>query len=286
MFCATVVVHGATIVTQNTRTLGEASSKLLSGLAVEGRKVFAASDAARILQRKGSDVRSLLSTLVKRRWLRRLEKGKYMVLPLEAGLEGQWTVHEFVIASHLISPGYVGYRSALNFYGYTEQVSRSVFIASTKRKRSVQLEGTTYRFVLLPPRKFFGFEPVVIDDTPVNVSTRPKTLVDCLDRPEYSGGVTEVAKALWLSRSEVAPIDVLKDAEVMGNKAVLQRLGYLLETLELAPSQVLDHVSQRVSGSYALLDPLGPRRGRHDSRWRIRVNIGPETLRNAATRQG
>lgn len=285
MFCDTIATWGVAIMPENIKTLGESSSRLLSQLAVEGRRIFTFSDAARILQRKGSDVRWLLSTLVKRRWLRRLEKGKYLVLPLEAGLEGQWAVHEFVIASHLIQPGYVGYRSTLNFYGYTEQVSRTVFIASTRRKRPVEIDGTTYRFVLLPPRKFFGYEPVLIDDVPVNVSTRAKTMVDCLDHVEYSGGITEVAKALWLSKEEVDPRDIVDGAVKMGNQAVVQRLGYLLETLELAPPALLESTRRHISGSYAVLDPLGPRRGRYDSRWRVRVNVKPEALRAAVALQ-
>lgn len=270
--------------TEGIRTLGDASSRLLSQLAVEGKRIFAFSDAARILRSKGSDVRWLLSRLVRRRWLRRLEKGKYLILPLEAGLEGQWAVHEFVIASHLIQPGYVGYRSALNFYGYTEQVSRTVFVASIRRKQPVQIDGTAYRFIFLSPKKFFGYSPVLIDDVPVNISNRTKTLVDCLDHVEYAGGIAEVAKGLWTSRDEVNPHQLVETAVKMNNRAILQRLGYLTETLEMAPRDFLESVRRRISGSYAVLDPLGPAGGRHDSRWRVRVNVHAQTLREAAVR--
>jgi len=270
--------------TETIRTLGVAGGRLLGQLAVEGRRIFAFADAARILRSKDSDVRSLLSRLVKRRWLRRLEKGKYLVLPLEAGLEGQWTVHEFVIAVHLVQPAYVGYRSALNFHGYTEQVSRTVFVATTRRKQPVQIDGVAYRFVYLSPRKFFGYSPLLIDDVPVNMSSRAKTLADCLDHVEYAGGITEVAKALWMSRQEVNPHHLVETAITMKNKAILQRLGYLMELLEMVPSEFLEYIRRRISGSYAVLDPLGPAGGRHNSKWRIRANADVQALRESVVR--
>ncbi len=268
--------------TENIKTLGGQSSRLLSQLVVEGRRLFTFADAARILGSKESDVRWLLSRLVKRRWLRRLEKGKYLVLPLEAGLEGQWTVHEFIIASHLIQPGYVGYRSALNYYGYTEQASRTVFVASPRRKQPVDIDGVTYRFVLLTPAKFFGYGSVLIDDAPVHISNRAKTLADCLDHVEYAGGIAEVAKALWLSRKEVNPHEFVEVAVRMNSRAILQRMGYLLEILGLAPSEFLESLRRRISRSYVVLDPLGPRGGRYDSRWKVRVNVDPRALRESA----
>lgn len=270
--------------TANIRTLGDASGRLLSQLAVEGKRIFAFADAARILRSKDTDVRWLLSRLVKRRWLRRLEKGKYLVLPLEAGLEGQWTVHEFVIAVHLVQPGYVGYRSALNFYGYTEQVSRTVFVATTKRKQPVQIDGVTYRFVFLSPGKFFGYSPLLIDDVPVNISNRAKTLADCLDHVDYAGGIVEVAKALWTSRQEVHPQHLVDTAIKMRNKAILQRLGYLMELLEMVPPEFLEDIRRHISGSYAVLDPLSPAGGRHISRWKIRANADVQALRESVVR--
>ncbi|MBU0617903.1 MAG: hypothetical protein KKI02_09315, partial [Planctomycetes bacterium] len=79
------------------------------------------------------------------------------ILPFEAGREREWTEHEFIIASYLIEPYYIGFRSALNYFGYTEQISRTVFIASTSRKLKslVEIWGVTYRFVLMSKRKFF-----------------------------------------------------------------------------------------------------------------------------------
>ena len=141
---------------KSVRTLGEAGSDLLTAITREGKKVFTYGEAAKAYGSDGSRLRNLLSTLVKRGWLRRIEKGKYLILPFEAGSEKEWTEHEFIIASYLIQPYYIGFRSALNYYGYTEQISRTVYIASPRRKLSSTLEisGVTYRFIYMSESKF------------------------------------------------------------------------------------------------------------------------------------
>src|SRR4030042_5949642 len=144
--------------TNNVRTLGKAGSGMLTEITRQGKRIFTYEDAVKAYGSSNRRLRELLSTLVKRGWLQRIEKGKYLLLPFEAGREREWTEHEFIIASYLIAPYYIGFRSALNYYGYTEQVSRTVFIASTHRKMKPELDisGVTYRFVHLTEGKFFG----------------------------------------------------------------------------------------------------------------------------------
>jgi predicted transcriptional regulator of viral defense system len=263
---------------QNIRTLGDTGSNLLTEMSRQGKRLFTFEDAAKVYGSDNSGLRELLSTLVKRSWLQRIEKGKYLILPFEAGREGEWTEHEFIIASYLIQPYYVGFRSALNYYGYTEQVSRTVFVASTRRKlrSTLEVSGVAYRFVYIPERKFFGVTEVILDGYRVNISDRERTIVDCLDRLEYCGGVVEVAKALSYARDELDFTKMAQYAQRNGNRAVSQRLGYLLETLGFGTDEAVARLRENLSRSYAPLDTLAERKGRHIQRWKVVVNV-PDT---------
>lgn len=265
---------------KNMRTLGRAGSTLLTELTRQGKRLFTFADAAGIYGNSNSGLRELLSTLVKRRWLQRMEKGKYLILPFEAGWEGEWTEHEFIIASYLINPYYIGFRTALNHYGYTEQVSRAVFIASTRRKSKPALEisGVTYRFIYIPERKFFGTTEVTLDGYPVNISEREKTIVDCLDRLVYCGGVVEVAKALWYGRDEFDFVKMAEYARKNGNRAVSQRLGYLLELLRPGAGETIAFLRESISNSYAPLDTLATRKGQYVERWKVLANVPENEL--------
>jgi predicted transcriptional regulator of viral defense system len=264
----------------NVRTLGKAGSDLLTGITRQGKRIFIYEDAVKVYGSSGRRLRELLSTLVKRGWLRRIENGKYLILPFEAGREGEWTEHEFIIASYLVEPYYIGFRSALNYYGYTEQVSRTVFIISTRRKLNPTLEisGVTYRFIYMNQRKFFGATQITLNGYSVNISDREKTIVDCLDRLEYAGGITEVAKAISYGREELDFVKIAEYAMKTGNGAVSKRLGYLLEKLEIKSDAAISKLRENIGNSYALLDTLASRNGRHIQRWKVILNVAENEI--------
>lgn len=254
--------------TKNSRRtgLGKLSAELLSKLAERNKRIFTLDDAREQVDIARPALTKLISDLVRKNWLARLTKGTFMLLPLEAGPEPSYTEHEFVIASHLIEPYYLSYWPVLNYYGWTEQKSRTVFVATTKRKRNLKILGIDYKFVTLNKRKFFGFTPVEIDGKAVNVAEREKAIVDCLDFPKYSGGIVEVAKSIWNGREELDAARMLGYASRLGNRAALSRLCYLLDLFGIQ-SVRLD------AGSYSLLDPLRKREGRYISRFSIIENI-------------
>ena len=280
MFCVIIVIDKMTMISKNIRTLGEAGSSLLTNLSIQGKRLFTFQQAAKAYGNNGGSLRELLSKLVKRGWLQRIEKGKYLILPFEAGREGEWAEHEFIIASNLIEPYYIGFRSALSYYGYTEQTSRTVFVVSTNRKLKPTLEvsGVVYQFVCISKHKFFGTTEINLSGYPIIISEREKTIVDCLDRLEYCGGVAEVAKALFYGHGELDFAKIAKYAQKNGNKAVSQRLGYLIETLNLGTDDTIAILSEGLSNSYAQLDTLGNPKGKYLKRWKVIMNTPENEL--------
>lgn len=64
----------------------------------------------------------------------------------------------------------------------------------------------------------------------------------------------------------------------MGNGAVLKRLGYLIDALQLGPLDLRQRLNKRLSAGYAVLDPLASHEGVHDTRWRVLVNVSASDL--------
>lgn len=52
-------------------------------------------------------LRKFLYRLEKQGWIERIERGKYMVLPIGAS-KGEYTINEFVIGSMLVEPHCIG----------------------------------------------------------------------------------------------------------------------------------------------------------------------------------
>lgn len=260
------------------RSLSDREARLLSALAAAGRTVFSIEEAREAQGVNGNEVARLLHRLSAKRWLERLERGKYRLIPLAAGPEAQWAEHEYLVAAALVEPYYLGYATALNYYGYSERQPRPVWIVTTRRKRRVTIEGIAYRFVTVGERKFFGHTTVQLLDRPVQIAEREKAIVDGFDHPEYCGGVTEPAKGLWFGGDELDLDRVVEYSQRLGNRTATRRLGFWLERLEMGHEGLLRRVEAPEDRNYALLEPGGPKEGTRDARWRLIVNVPQRQL--------
>ncbi len=246
--------------------LGKKSVRLLSELAEKNRNIFTVDDAVNILKEKRSSVIKLLHDLTKNQWLFRLTKGKYLILPLEAGIRPKFTEHEFVIAANLITPYYISYWSALNYYGFTEQVPKTVFVATTKRKREAKILGLRIKFVTIKKDKFFGYKKISINNRQINIAEKEKAIIDCLDLPRNCGGITEVVKAIDSAKDELDCKKLENYAKQMENHAIINRLGYILDLLGIK-------TKLKPGKHYVFFDPLIKKRVSYNKTWKIIENV-------------
>ena len=119
----------------NIISLSDAEASFLTTLAASGKQIFVTKDGYDVLG-KGKTTRDALARLVDKGWLERIEKGKYLIVPLEAGPDRTWTGDAHVIAGHLVSPSMVSHWSALNYWNLTEQVPRVTYVQTTVRKEN------------------------------------------------------------------------------------------------------------------------------------------------------
>ena len=252
--------------------LTQREALLISALARQDRKIFSIKDARAVTE---GDAKKVMSSLIRKKWVLPLKRGLYAIVPLDVGVKGadSFILHNFVIASHLIEPYYIGYWSALNHYGFSEQIPRTTFIATTKPKMPLSILNSDYYFVTIGRGKFFGFQEIDMDGWKVNISTPEKTIADCLDHPEHSGGTDEVAKAIYLNHEEIDIGKVYEIGTKMKNTAVLKRLGYILEVGNLLDAYKDAFAHFTLTKGYPALDPISPKEGKHNSRWGLLVNF-------------
>ena len=272
------MIKSGIYLTEIRKSLSRTESYLLSKLSEEGREIFTVRDTADVLKKSYVQSRKIISNLKAKRWIEKIEAGKYLIMPLSAGVKPKYTEHEFVIGSKLIEPYYIAYWSALNYYHLTEQIPFSVFIATTKRKNNRKILDVEYLFVTLSKKKFFGYNTVNITGKNIVISDKEKTIADCLDHPEYCGDITEVAKAL---KSEgLSFIKIVDNAKKMGNATIIKRLGYLSDTLDIKLDEELEKTMlKNITKGYSVLDPsIRSRKGKYNEKWKLSINrkIGEE----------
>ena len=267
---------------KNTKTLGPASAELLLRLSAEGKTIFSIADAQRITGKPYKTTATLLSQLVRKRWLVRLVPGKYLIVPLEAGLESIPMADRYVVAREVLDPlpCYISHYSAMELHQMTTQPVNTVYVTVPRQRTRRTIAGMEYCFVYANPRAFWGWESIwATDQERVQVSDLEKTLLDCAARPHLCGGLGEVAKGLWLRKDDLDEEQLVAYVKRLDRKAAAKRLGFLLETYSLGRPETIAALQSLVNPRYSLLDPTLPDEGPYRARWRLRINLDPQELK-------
>ena len=206
----------------------------------------------------------------------RLQRGLYMIIPLEAGPERLWSENTYIIASNLIDPGAVSYWSALRYCNMTEQLLRVQFIQTTKRKKTLNIQGVEYRFIHVGEKHFFGISNKRIDNLPVRVTDREKTIIDAANRLDLCGGITQLAQALFTAQKDIDWEKLDNYLMKWGGGTVVKRIGFLVEKLSISlfdRERTLNHWQSMISKGNSLLEPGSEKKGPISSRWNLQINV-------------
>jgi len=212
----------------------------------------------------------IVSNLAEKKILTRLEKGKYITPNFN---------NNFVIANYLAEGSAIAYWSALNHYGLTEQIPNTVFSQTTKLKRSKKVLNVNYKFVKVHPKKFIGITTSGWGNNKFRIADVEKTIVDCFDLPQYSGGFAELIRAFY--NAKLNKRKLLEYAIAVDNLSVLKRIAYLSELFEMKGFNIFQKETlKRLKNKYTYFSPFDEKKGRCISRWKLCLNINEEILLN------
>lgn len=265
--------------------ISKQSHKLLSYLNEQNEKCFDYSLVYKALPNaKASAVRELLSDMTKRGLLMRLKEGVYYIIPYEENAE-IFMPNWHLIAGHLVNDAthYIGYYSALQIHNLITQPSlkEQIVVSKQIRPSETKIKEVSFQFIYHNEKHFFGAKKIWIDSfNKVLCSDLEKTIIDCLFKPDYAGGIVEVAKAIYSSKEKIKYDILLEYAKKFDSQAVIKRLGFLLETLDINTKIVAD-LRRIKTASYVLLDTELPKTGKRISRWSIQQNLETETIKSA-----
>ncbi|HNO91694.1 MAG TPA: transcriptional regulator [bacterium] len=269
----------------NNKNISTRSSELLSFFNGQSRNCFDYSLAYKALpDSNASAVRELLSDMTKRGLLMRLKDGVYYIIPYEQNAE-TFMPDWHLIAEHLVNDAkhYIGYYSALQIHSLITQPSlkEQIVVSKQIRPSEIKIKEVPFQFIYHNEKHFFGSKKIWIDSfNKVMCSDLEKTLIDCLFKPDYAGGVVEVARAIYTSKDKIKYDTLLDYAKKFDSQAVIKRLGFLLEILDIN-TQIVQELKQLKTASYVVLDTELPKTGKRISRWSIQQNLEIETIKSA-----
>jgi len=264
------------------KTIGPQAARLIMRLHERSHPIFRLEEVQKITGLSPASARSFVRFLVHRGVATRLTPGLFILVPFELGRERQYLGNPLVVAREIMNgtPYYLSHGTAMEIHGMATQPQFLVTISTPKLRRPVNVLGVPFRFVRCERRHFFGIaEHWVTKQERVRVSDPERTIIDGLRQPAYCGGLTEVAKGLRMRSQQDLRVDKLVAyARRIRTGAVVRRLGFLLETYDMATGPELDRLRRELTETYVRLDPVLPSGGKHLRRWRLQLNVDSQEL--------
>lgn len=220
------------------------------------KPVFTVNDVARIIDANKDYARVYLHRLEANGVMEAVERNKYTLADN----------HPYVTASNLVFPSYMSFLTALHYYGATTQIPGSIYIVSTRSKKSLNIKGYSVEFVKLKKERFFGYTREKFQGKFIFVAEKEKLIVDSLILPRYCP-IDETFKLL--EDKELKTDTLIEYGLRMDSIVALKRLGYLLE---LTGIDVYDRLRSVLNRKYDLLNPFLEKKGDKNSKWRLIIN--------------
>jgi predicted transcriptional regulator of viral defense system len=185
------------------KTAGSRTAQLLTALYENGQTTFTHAEVESITGLPPASARSLIRHAVARGVVSRLQPGLFVLVPPELGRETEFAGNPYIIARHLAAGAeyFISHASAMELHRMLTQPQFVIFTSTTKRLRRRTIHGTEFRFVLVRHEDVSGVTTHWISkQESVKISDIDRTVIDGLHLPAYCGGITEVAKGLWMRR--------------------------------------------------------------------------------------
>lgn len=231
--------------------------------------------------------KNLLANLARRGVLTRFGRGKYVVLSADIVYHHKgYATDPLSILDQLFEdePYYAAYNTALYIHGLSHQIPFQTQVATIRQKRSLKVGNSLIRFVKISPSELFGYEERRYLDSFVNVSDIEKTIIDCIERPDLCGGISEVTRSIAETLNKLDADKFLSYISKIENEATIQRLGFILDKSRSEKYKVdpmlLKGSRMRKFRHRHLLDFTQPKKGKLSKKWKIIENVDCMSWKN------
>lgn len=264
-----------------TKTLGPKAAKLFTELHERRRLVFTISDVTEIASLSKVTASNLVATLRQHGLVTRLKPGLFNLVPFELGWTNEHVESPYLIAAELAksAPYFLSHGTAFELHRMVTQPIFTVFVSCTQQRRTQNVGGYDFHFLRVKPEQVTGLTKHWVDKERFVMMSDPEhTVIDGLKHTAFIGGITEVAKGIWIKHDQLNIDQLILYAKRLGNGAAIRRLGFLLELFDLANAEQVMLLRNQLTMTIQRLDPTLPAGGKILTRWRLQLNVTPEEL--------
>ena len=222
-------------------------------------------------------IHSSLKYYFKKGKIRNIKRGLYYVVP-EGSLPEKFYPNSLLSTSRFSQDAVIAFHSALELMGYGHSIFYKFFYYTNLRKRVFTFKNDEFISVKVPEilsRKnleLIGTDEKYYQNVFVKFTNRERTFVDCLDRPEYGGGIEEVYRCVekypYLNFEEIfAYLDALE-------KSILYaKVGFFLQQHReqfYVENDILKRLKKKLPASVVYFDSQR-KKGKFVKEWNLIV---------------
>jgi len=190
-------------------------------------------------------------------------KKKNAISALSSGVYSLKDTNDFVSGAYFNWPSYVGFLSALNYYGFSDNFPLKIIFVSTKYKQDQRFE-----YVCLSKKRFFGYTKI----GDIVIAEKEKAFIDSFLFPKYSGGIKEISRILLENIKDLNMNKLVEYALKVESKMVLRRLGYVLNNkLDKKNKELL---LSKIGKGVGFLDPSIKLKNNLNKEWLVYTDLG------------
>jgi predicted transcriptional regulator of viral defense system len=154
-----------------------------------------------------------------------------------------------------------------------------IFLATPKRQVVPYEMRDKLVFVFVNEKSIWGIkEEWVTSNEKVRISDIEKTIIDALAHPEYCGGITEIAKGIWLVKEKIEYRKLQDYVKKYNKNVVAKRFGYILEIFDIKQPELINQLREYVKDRYDKFDPILSEKRIDKNEWRLIDNVGQEQI--------
>lgn len=194
----------------------------------------------------------VLNRLVKRKLIKRVTRNTYT---LQKDI--------YVVASNLKTPSYISFWSASSYYGFTEQILSTVYVACTRKISSINFEGYKIKFVKI--NDFFGYKKIKINNGEMFIAEQEKLLIDGFLHYKEMGNFDEIEKVFI--NAEISEEKIVEYLKKIKKISLIKRVGYMLEKhkgMDISKSFKMDR-------NYVFLNQFSKKYKYLNSKWMVKI---------------
>jgi predicted transcriptional regulator of viral defense system len=197
---------------------------------LHGLKIFHKQDVVALTKDENA-AKEILRRYKKQGLISQVRRDLYVVTDLASKVS---LATKFEIAGHITPSSYLAYHAALEYHGVAHQVFYELYISSKEEFNNFDYEGINYTFY--HSKSEIGVvNPMT--DTLIRVTDLERTILDCINRIDLSGGLEELVEcfAIITYINENKLLDYLHhfDKQVLYQKAGFI-LGYFQKEMKLS----------------------------------------------------